>query len=333
MALKLLILGIGTVGKALLRILENRKEFQICGIASSKGYIFFKDGIPKDDLKKVAANKNLGELSGFVGKPANEIIEHGEYDILIELTVTNLKDAEPAYSYMKAALSRGKHLITSNKGPLALHFRELDTLAKKNNCIFGFEATVCGAIPVFATANNYLAGDKIRSIRGILNGTTNYILTRMFEEKLPYDSALKEAQQLGYAERDPTYDVEGIDASAKLAIVANAIFGYDVSFQKINRIGISRITPEIIELAESSNYRVKLICSANIDGNIEVAPKFVPLSDPLAAINGSLNAITFETDMAGPLTFIGKGAGGVETASAVFADLINLTKLYKTCKH
>lgn len=324
MALRIFILGAGTVCKGLLKTIMQRSEFSVCGVASSSGYVYSKDGLQKADLEKVAAGKKISELPGFVQKPALDAVQNCEYDALVELTTTNLKDAEPAFSHMKAALARGKHLVTSNKGPLALHFSELDSLAKKNKALFRFEATVGGAIPIFATANNYLKGDRVVSLKGILNGTTNYILSRMFDEKMRYDTVLKEAQQLGIAERDPSYDVEGIDAAAKLAIVANAIFGKNSSFSEVKRTGISRITPEILELAASQNYRIKLICSASSDGKMEVAPRFVPLSDPLASINGTLNAITLETKMAGPLTLVGKGAGESETASAVLADLIDI---------
>lgn len=326
MSLRLLILGSGTVGKGLLSVLTQRSEFTVCGVSCSSGYIYSKNGIAADELQKIANGKKLSEFSGFVKKPAIEIVHDGEYDTLVELTTTNLKDAEPAYSHMKAALSAGKNLVTSNKGPVALYFRELDSLAKKNNCFFRFEATVGGAIPIFATVNNYLIGDSIISLKGILNGTTNYILTRMYEEKLSYESVLKEAQQLGIAERDPSYDVDGIDAAAKLAIVANAIFRKTISFSEVKRTGISRITPEILELAALQNYRVKLICFADSSGRMEVAPKFVSVSNPLASINGTMNAITLETKMAGPLTFVGRGAGGSETASAVLADLIDICK-------
>lgn len=324
MALRLLMLGIGTVGKGLLKALLKHDEFAVCGIASSSGYVYSKEGIAEADLEKIANGKKISELAGFAQKPAIEIVRNGDYDALVELITTNLKDGEPAYSHMKAALSRGKHLVTSNKGPLALHFHELDTLAKRNNCFFRFEATVGGAIPIFATAGNYLRGDRVVSVKGILNGTTNYILSRMFEEKLPYETVLKEAQQLGIAERDASYDVEGIDAAAKLAIIANAIFGKKASFSEVRRTGISRITPEILELAASQNFRIKLICSANAEGRMDVSPRLVPVSDPLASIGGTLNAITLETQMAGPLTLVGKGAGESETASAVLADLIDI---------
>ncbi len=329
MALKLLVLGAGTVGKGLLKAISRRSEFIVAGIAGSSGYAYSKEGISAADAEKIIGGRKLSEISGFREGPALELVKEADYDVLVELTTTNLKDAEPAYSHIKAAFSRAKHVVTSNKGPLALHFHELDLLAKRNGCIFRFEATVGGAIPIFATANNYLRGDRVTSLRGILNGTTNYILTRMFEEKMDYGTVLKEAQQLGIAERDPSYDVDGIDAAAKLAIVANAIFGKNASFSEVKRTGISRITPEILELAASQNYRVKLICSASSDGNMEVAPRFVPLSDPLASINGTLNAITLEARMAGPLTLVGKGAGESETASAVLADLIDISDRVK----
>lgn len=323
--LRLLILGSGNVGRGLLKAISNNPGFLVCGIANSKGCVHQAAGIDDAALKEIAGGKALSGINGFRAGPALELVRTADYDVLVELTTTNLKDAEPAYTHMRSALERGKHLATSNKGPLALRFQELDSLAKKNNAIFRFEAAVGGAIPLFSTVRDGLAGNKITAVRGILNGTTNYILWRMFEEKLPYSAVLEEAQQMGIAERDASYDVDGIDAAAKLAILGNAVFGKGVSFGGVKRTGISRITAEILDLAATQNYRVKLICSASPSG-MEVAPKFVPVSDPLASINGTMNAITLETEMAGPITLVGKGAGESETASAVLADLMDISK-------
>ncbi|MEW6528630.1 MAG: homoserine dehydrogenase [Candidatus Micrarchaeota archaeon] len=325
MALKLLILGTGAVGKNLLNILSQTNKFSVCGIANSTGYLYSKKGIEKNKLKKIANGKKISEFIDFVGKTAIDIVQNGDYDVLVELTTTNLKDGEPAFTHIKTALSRRKHVVTSNKGPLALKFHELNSLAKKNNALLKFEATVGGAIPIFTTVNNYFTENKIISFMGILNGTTNYILQRMSDEKMQYETALKEAQQFGIAERNPFYDVEGVDAAAKLVILTNAIFGRNATLSEVKRIGISRITPDIIELAASQNYAIKLICCASINGIMEVAPKLIPISDQLASVNGTLNAISFETKLAGRLTFIGKGAGGKETASAVLVDLIEIS--------
>ncbi|MBU0586305.1 homoserine dehydrogenase [Candidatus Micrarchaeota archaeon] len=325
MSVRVLILGVGTVGKGVLKTILGKPEFSVCGIASSKGYIYSENGLGQEALKQMAAGKKMSDAADFKQGSAMELVKEKEYDVLIELTTTDIKNAEPAFSYMGEALVRGKHLVTSNKGPLALHFHELDSLAKKNECMMRFEATVGGAIPIFSTIRDYLADEKVGSVKGILNGTTNYILSRMFEERIPYATVLKEAQDRGIAEKDPSYDVEGIDAAAKLAIIGASVFGKKNAYSEVKRTGITHVTPEILELAAQRNYRIKLICSADSKG-MEVSPRFVGLSDPLASISGTTNAVTIETGSAGPLTLVGRGAGQNETAAAVIADLVNIEK-------
>ncbi|MCK4243820.1 homoserine dehydrogenase, partial [Candidatus Bathyarchaeota archaeon] len=188
-----------------------------------------------------------------------------------------------------------------------------------------FEATVAGAIPDAIMVREALQGNQIISLKGILNGTTNYILTRMTFENVSFEMALKEAQQMGIAEADASYDVEGIDTASKLVILANSIMGNDVKLNDVHREGISHITPEAIELANFDGFLIKHVASFE-NGNLEVAPRLVEKSSPLA-VGGTLNVLTFETDLAGEITLIGHGAGGVETASALLGDILNIAKI------
>ncbi len=337
---KVLILGFGTVGRGVSEALGGNSGFEIAGVASSKGAITEPGALSASELARLASPaKGLSDSPAFKAFDSKNdslwLCENAEYDALVELAPTNLVDAEPSLSHMKAALSRGKSVVTANKGPIALHYYELKALAGENNALLRFEATVGGAIPVFSAARG-LYGDEIQSINGILNGTTNYILSRMESEKLPFNVALKEAQELGYAERDPTSDVEGGDAAAKITILANAIMDLHVHFKDVRKTGISRVTPELIEFALQEKKRVKLIASAFRDehgvARAEVAPKLVPNENPLSSISGTLNAITLECTLAGPLTFAGKGAGKNPTASAVLNDLAEIGKALENKK-
>ncbi|MEM3174327.1 MAG: homoserine dehydrogenase, partial [Candidatus Bathyarchaeia archaeon] len=219
-------------------------------------------------------------------------------------------------------LSKGIHVVTPNKGPLVLAFRELVSLAEKNDCDLLYEGAVAGAIPIFSLVRECLQGDKIIRLSGILNGTTNYILSRMFFEEISFEIALKEAQEKGIAERDPSYDVDGIDTACKIVILANALMGRNVKINDVERVGIRGITQEAISLAKKANYAIKLI--GTIDRRLEVSPKLVPIDHPLC-VHGTLNAIHLETDLAEEITLVGYGAGK-ETVSAMLNDLITVLK-------
>ena len=187
---------------------------------------------------------------------------------------------------------------------------------------FRFEATVGGSMPVINFAKEVLAGNNIRSIKGILNGTCNYILTRMLEERASYTDILAESMELGIAETDPTYDVEGIDTACKLVILANAIFGLDATYRDVNVTGITKITPEALEMAYENGHVIKLIGEVSRD-RIHVAPRLVPINHPLA-VGGTLNVASMDTELAGEITVTGRGAGSVETASAILSDLVSI---------
>jgi homoserine dehydrogenase len=321
-ALKVAIIGFGSVGKGVLRVLAGRMDgtFKIVAVADSKGTVINENGL---DPELLLRQKSSGDLKRS-GRTSMDVIRELDYDILVEVTPTDARTGEPGLTYITEALKRGKHVVTSNKGPLALKYKELCELAKKNGALFLFEATVGGAMPVFNLMRTPLAGNKITSIKGIFNGTCNYILTRMADEGLPYDMVLSEAKELGIAEADPTYDVEGIDAALKLVILANAVFGMDVTLNDVDRVGISSVSLEALKLAGEAGMVIKLIGEVYPNGEeriLKVGPRLVPKSHPLA-VQGTLNAALFQTKLAGDIFVIGKGAGSIETASAILSDML-----------
>ncbi|MBU4453900.1 MAG: homoserine dehydrogenase, partial [Euryarchaeota archaeon] len=276
------------------------------------------------DLEDALERKKQKGTVAKGNKSALDIIRDVEHEIVVEATPTNIKNGEPGLSNMSAAFNSGKHVVTSNKGPLALCFSQLKEAAEDNGVFFRYEATVGGAVPIFNLIHESLAGNRVIGIEGILNGTTNYILTRMAEERLPYELVLKEAQELGIAETNPTYDVEGIDSACKLVILANSVFGEKATYCDVKVTGITKITPEALELASKNNYVVKLICEAG-NGTLTVAPRLVPKKHPLA-VGGTLNVASILTDLAGRITISGKGAGSIETASSILSDILYIVR-------
>jgi homoserine dehydrogenase len=252
------------------------------------------------------------------------VLDDIDYDCLIEVSPTNIDDGEPARTHMLKAMQDGKDVVTSNKGPLSLNFGELTSAADSTNAQFKYEASVGGAMPIINFAHETLAGNNITSVLGILNGTCNYILSRMANEGSPYLQTLNEAQELGIAETDPTQDVEGIDAACKIVILANSVLNMDVSLKDVKVVGISKITPESIALAKKEGLLIKLIGVASHD-NLEVSPRLVREGSPFA-VDGTLNVATLRTDLADDVTVVGKGAGSIETASAILSDIISIWK-------
>lgn len=323
------IIGFGAVGQGVARsILSKRKylnkqgiDLCVVGISDSRGSEINDRGI--DIENALLRKKQKGSVCAGT-RNALDIIGNVEHDIVVETTPTNINNGEPGLSNMRLAFKSGKHIVTSNKGPLALHFNELKEAAQDNGLFFRYEATVGGAVPIFNLVHEALAGNTVVGIEGILNGTCNYILTRMSEERMPYDLVLKEAQELGIAETDPTYDVEGIDSAIKLVIIANSIFGLDSTYKDVDVTGITKITPEALELANRNNYVVKLVCEAR-EGKLTVAPRLVLKRHPLA-VGGTLNVASIVTDLAGRITISGKGAGSIETASSILSDILYIIK-------
>ena len=258
------------------------------------------------------------------GMTVPEMIALGEADVLVEASPTNLETAQPALDFCYQALEAGMHLALANKGPVALNYAGLQAKARAKGLLMRYEATVMAGTPTMHLAEDALAGCEIRSARGILNGTTNYILTQM-ESGLSYDDALAQAQALGYAETDPSGDVEGWDAAGKVLILANALFGGKLAMADLDVSGITAISAADIAVAKAAGKRYKLIARATPDGG-EVKATRLSLDDPLASVGGSTNAITLETDLLGDITLIGAGAGKLETGYAILSDLLAIQR-------
>jgi homoserine dehydrogenase len=313
------------VARVLLRKKEEFRsiglEIMVVAVADSKTAVVDLEGV---DLATVLERKESEGVVGDAHITGHDIIRDIEHDLVIETTPTNIDTGGVGLQNMLTAFSKKRHVVTSNKGPLALKYRELAALAEKSGCAFRFEATVGGAMPLLNLVRDTLAGNDVISIEGIFNGTCNYILTRMMEEHATYELMLAEAQELGIAEKDPAYDVEGIDTACKLVILANAIFGIDATYKDVQVTGISRITPEALMLAETDGYVIKLIGEVNKQ-RIQVAPRLVPIGHPLA-VGGTMNVASLQTDLAGPVIVVGRGAGSIETASAILSDIVSIYK-------
>jgi len=318
------IVGFGHVGSGVAEVVMRKHDeilrkhgldLRIVGIADLKGAIVDEGGLNRDEIARFGAGGALLDMSSL------ELIREIEHEVMVEATPTNVTNGEPGLTHIITALNSNRHVVTSNKGPLALEYRKLMELAERKGRELRFEATVGGAMPLISLIRENLAGNGITAIRGILNGTCNYILTRMTNENLPYEHVLREAQEIGIAESDPSKDVEGIDTAVKLVILANSVFGMDATYRDVRVQGITEITPDALKLARDAGYAIKLIGDVDIDGRLEVAPRLVPVSDPLN-VGGTLNVATIRTDLAGDITVIGKGAGPIEAASAILSDII-----------
>ncbi len=298
-------------------------ELRVVSITDITGTAHSQDGI---DLKLALERCRRGVIDypGAEEMSGVDAIREIEAELVVEATPSNIKNGEPGMSHMLESFRAGKHVVTSNKGPLALEYWKLVQEAERRGVEFRFEASVGGAMPVINLARETLSGDRIVGIEGILNGTTNYILTRMTTEGTSYETVLREAQELGYAEADPTYDIEGIDTASKLVILANAVMGMRARFGDVKVRGITRITPEAVRLAKERGYVIKLIGEVK-DSRLEVAPRLVPESHPLN-VGGALNVAMLECDVAGRITVIGKGAGAIETQSAILSDIISIAR-------
>ena len=318
--MRIAILGFGSVGRGVAQVVQEKDlGITVTGLADSRSGIMDPDGI---DLQAALDRKAKTGFCGDRSTAPLDVVDGAEYDALVEVSPTRIEDGEPAITHIVHALSRGKHAVTSNKGPIALAHRRLHTLAASHGVQLRYEATVCGAIPVLHVLQHDLLGNQVKALHGVMNGTCNFILTRMEDEGLTYDQALAEAREMGYAEADPSYDVKGIDAALKLVILANTIWDLGVTLDDVEITGIDLITPDAIRLACERETTIRLIAEAIPEkGLLRVSPRIIPHGHPLL-VEGTLNAVTLHTDLAGELTFIGKGAGSVETASAVIGDLL-----------
>lgn len=333
--MRLCLIGFGNVGYGFVELLQKQRDWlrERFGFAPKivavhdirRGTVLSSAGLDPADLATAwRENRNLAELgSGGAELTAFTVIEESGADVVLELTPTDLRTGEPAASHIRFALTSGKHVVTTNKGPMALFGRELLALAKENGVQLRFEGTVMAGTPLFSLVEFALAA-PIHRIRGILNGTTNFILTQM-EAGKTYAEALAEAQQLGYAETDPTADVEGLDALAKIVILANMVLEGDLHPRRVPCQGITQLAPEEVRKALKEGFRWKLLAEARrTDHGVEasVAPQRLPLSDPLAQVSGVLNALTLELAPLGAVTVVGPGAGPEVTGHAVLSDLL-----------
>ena len=313
---KVAIIGYGVVGSGTVELFEKNRE-SICkkvGKDCEIKYILDLRDFPNDPYE----SKMI--------KDFNIILEDDEVEVVAEV----VGGATFAYDYTKKLLERGKSVVTSNKELVATHGAELLAIAQEHNCNYLFEASVGGGIPIIRPLNKCLAGNSIEQISGILNGTTNFILSKMIKEQMDFATALKMAQELGYAEKDPTADVEGHDACRKICILGSLAYGKHIYPEMVHCSGISRITLDDVEYAENAGYAIKLIGSVKpvVDDKITaiVCPRLVPKTNLLASVDENYNAISVTGDGVGDVLFYGQGAGKLPTASAVVGDIIDCLK-------
>lgn len=315
--IKVGLIGFGTVGKGLAEVLLVQRE----RLARRTGMTIRLAGIA--DNSATALPERFGDIP--LTRDAMQLINDPDIDIIVEL----IGGIEPAKTFVMRAIEAGKHVVTANKALLSQEGGDIFAAAAKQGVEVGFEASVGGGIPVIKALKEGLVANKILSIMGIMNGTANYILTRMTEEGIPFAEVLKDAQQLGFAEADPTYDIEGIDTAHKLAILMTMAYGMPITHKDIATEGISQIEPMDIELAREFGCRIKLLAiSRNHGDHVEarVHPTMVPQDHLLASINGAFNAIHFHGDMVGNILLYGLGAGSIPTGSAVAADLVDIAR-------
>jgi homoserine dehydrogenase len=312
------LLGLGTVGTGVAEVLTTKAD----GLAEQAGLPLV---LRKVLVRDVHRRRSIKLGPNLVTDRPDEILAHPEVDIVIEL----VGGEYPATEYIKQALANGKHIVTANKEVIAKHGYELFSLAKRHNTDIRYEASVGSGIPLISTFQQDLAANSISAIHAIVNGTTNYILTRMAQEGLDFASTLKQAQKLGYAEADPANDIEGIDPVYKLVILSNLAFRTKFTPQDVYHEGISSIAARDFLYAREFGYAIKLLAIAKRDCDtveMRVHPVFIPQDFQLAKVDGVYNAVEVETDLAGKLVFYGEGAGALRASSAVLADVLAIAR-------
>ena len=330
--MRTILIGLGTIGQSYCQLLENRKvdlltnygiDSKIVAVADSKGVAIDEKGININDILSIKKNnKSVSDLSiGDKSKTSIDLIEEIDAELLVDATPTNIQDGEPSASLLESAMKTKKNIITANKGPLALAFSSIIEKADYNNVILKYSATVGGGTPILEFGRKCLEADRILEMHAILNGTTNYILTEMDDRGLSFQDALKEAQELGYAETDPTLDIDGFDAAAKLVIMGNLLLGKELVLNDLKIEGIRDITQKDITKAKDNGNTIKLIASVNNMAKVE--PVIISKDDPMS-VGGALCSVKFVSEFAGEEIIIGKGAGGMETASAMIRDLVEI---------
>lgn len=308
--IKVGLIGLGTVGSGVVKTLKNFSDIV---------------EIKKIAVRNINKKRNIDGLDeSIITANPEEIVNDSEIDIVIEV----MGGVNPAFDLLKQAINNGKHIVTANKELLAKHGEELFLFAKEKNVVILYEAAIAGGIPIIMPVKTILRGNKITKIDAILNGTTNYILTKMDEDGASYEQVLKEAQELGYAEADPTGDVEGFDAAYKIVTLATIAFNKRIKINGIYREGITKITDKDIKFANDMGYKIKLIASAKLDeqgrADVRVHPMLVPKEHVLAKINNVTNAVMLSGFPVGEIMFTGPGAGEFPTASSVVGDIVAL---------
>ncbi|MCR6616310.1 homoserine dehydrogenase [Bacillus velezensis] len=317
-AIRIGLLGLGTVGSGVVKIIQDHQDKLIHQVGCP---VTIKKVLVKDIDKKRDADLPKEVLTTEV----YDVIDDPEVDVIIEV----IGGVEQTKQYLLDALKAKKHVVTANKDLIAVYGSELLAAAKENGCDLYYEASVAGGIPILRTLEEGLSSDRITKMMGIVNGTTNFILTKMIKEKSPYEEVLKEAQDLGFAEADPTADVEGLDAARKMAILARLGFSMDVDLDDVKVKGISRITDEDISFSKRLGYTMKLIGIAQRDDNkieVSVQPTLLPDHHPLSAVHNEFNAVYVYGEAVGETMFYGPGAGSMPTATSVVSDLVAVMK-------
>ncbi|AIW38680.1 homoserine dehydrogenase [Bacillus subtilis] len=317
-AIRIGLLGLGTVGSGVVKIIQDHQDKLMHQVGCP---VTIKKVLVKDIDKKRDADLPKEVLTTEV----YDVIDDPEVDVIIEV----IGGVEQTKRYLLDALKAKKHVVTANKDLIAVYGSELLAAAKENGCDLYYEASVAGGIPILRTLEEGLSSDRITKMMGIVNGTTNFILTKMIKEKSPYEEVLKEAQDLGFAEADPTADVEGLDAARKMAILARLGFSMDVDLDDVKVKGISRITDEDISFSKRLGYTMKLIGIAQRDDNkieVSVQPTLLPDHHPLSAVHNEFNAVYVYGEAVGETMFYGPGAGSMPTATSVVSDLVAVMK-------
>jgi homoserine dehydrogenase len=315
------LMGFGTVGTGVVRIVQGHQE----DLQKQTGLGIEIHKILVQDVKKSRSIASMKEM--ITANPA-DLLDDPEIDVIVEV----IGGISPAKEYILAALERGKHVVTANKDLMALHGGEILQKAQEKGCDVFYEASVAGGIPILRALVEGFSSDRITKMMGIVNGTTNYILTKMSQEGADYAEVLKEAQALGYAESDPTSDVEGFDAARKMAILATLGFRVPMKLEDVDVRGISKVSKEDIAYGKKLGYEVKLLGIARRDGEaieVSVQPTMLPKSHPLASVNGVFNAVYVHGEAVGETMFYGPGAGELPTATAVVSDLVTVVKNMK----
>ena len=313
------LLGLGTVGAGVVKILQSRRE----NLEERAGCRLTLAAIADTDLTRPREGLDLKALP--LTADANRVLEDRSIPVVIEL----VGGLEPARTFILKALAAGKHVVTANKALLAHHGQELWEEARRRGVALAFEAAVAGGIPLIRAVKEGLTANRVLSVFGIVNGTSNYILSKMTDEGLDFASVLKDAQAQGYAEADPTLDVEGMDSAHKLQILVTLAFRTFVDLKDVHTEGITRVTGQDIEYARELGYRIKLLAIAKaVEGGVEVRvhPTMIPAASPLAAVSGVFNAVFITGDAVGDLMFYGRGAGQMPTASAVWSDALEIAR-------